>query len=902
MKQILVTLAAICPLLLSAAPVAPRQLGSREAKQKVMLQAPNKSEVDDLFACPENTVLDGPFIEEQVGYQGFQSSDQGRPEMPTKFYQHFHGCVKTVNAVRFIGVWNFFDEESYNWLGCFDRAGIDMESYACSNPVKFEISFYKEDEDGMPGECIYKQESDLIGRYIGIVYGYEPDVQPIYEFKVDLNEDIKLETGYVSFSAVDMGDTPTCWFSVYTADSSHDYGYTSTGEYGLIGSMPCIFSLMGDGDFAAQKALGVESIVAPAANANGTHEKVTAKVSNAGAEDLNDATLELWADDNFIGSETIKSVIPSQSQFTYTFVQRVNLSGKGEHKIEVRNATPGDEKIAKQSAVRTTYTMAPGEYCESTVEYGDPTAKIKHVTMGNIDMFSDVEPDEVYYTDYSAEEGGSTTLRAGETLTLSAECVEDDYLIGVWIDWNNDGSFYGKGEEMGYIYGNTLEIKIPEGINVTEGMKRMRLVLDVYGEPVPCGSYYFGETEDYGIRIAPNAVDPYISTDLKEISEYAQEETKQAAITVTNSGNGVLEADVRVTYQLPEVYEERALAPAAAFKDVLKVRKDETPGVVAAPAQRLQIGEEIAHVLHYDGGYADAVSLGNFDSAIFANYFPREKMAALKGMTISSIDVYINDVPAGASVKVFGQGVDRAHSGEILGEKAFTAQPKCWNRVTFDTPVEITGEDIWFGVEMTGMTDTEYYIGIDGIPAVPGYGDVCNVGGETWWSMSELGIDHNYCVRANVTGERSAYLGWLTIDKETLTLEAAAGEDLTATLDPAGLADGIYEAAIVINSNDGLQPDYTIPVYLAHNILTSIDASTLEASNIKVTNDGIVITSQEIINNYQIVDIAGRITAGAPVMSDSAVIPFTDFNSGVYLLTVTYANGKNETVKFAMAR
>ena len=244
---------------------------------------PARVTVDELFACPENTVLDGPYVESEVGYSGFQSSDQGRYGMPTIFYQAFHGCYKSVNEIMVIGLFNYFDEDSYNWLGCLERGAIDWD-YKMTEPVKFEIAFYRQNENGRPGELVFRQESDIVGRYLGITYGSGEAESPLYEFKVALDQVVKFESGFMSFSAVDMGNSPSCWFSVFTADTSMDYAYIYMDEqYGLnYANLPAVFSFMGDGSMAAQKALRVDKIANPGANANGTHEKVSALSLGAG--------------------------------------------------------------------------------------------------------------------------------------------------------------------------------------------------------------------------------------------------------------------------------------------------------------------------------------------------------------------------------------------------------------------------------------------------------------------------------------------------------------------------------------------------------------------------------------------------------------------------------------------
>lgn len=896
MKKIYIALAALCPMLLQAAPISPGKLaGSKQPIAATSFgnwhRSPAKITVDEIFAAPENTVLDGPYIADQVGYSGFQSSDQGRPGMSTIFYQAFHGCYKTVNEVRVIGMFNYFDDENYNWLGCDSRGGIS-EDFEMTEPVKFEIAFYRQDENGRPGELVSRQESDIIGRYLGVTYGSGENETPLYEFRVALDEPVKLEAGFMAFSAVDMGDTPSCWFSVFTADTSIDYAYVYMGEeYGLnFANLPAVFSFMGDGSMAAQRALRVDNIMAPASTAHGSHEKVTAKVVNAGAQVLDDATLELWVDGQRVAVETIPESIAPGASFSYTFVSRADLSAAGDHKIEVRNVTPGDEAISKMYAVASTYSMAEGEACESGHEYDDPRVGITRVTVGTIDNSSESDS----YTDYSSTEGGVTEIRPGETLTISMEPL-GAFVTGVWVDWNNDGVFSGAGEEIGYIYDNDLELTIPENVPVTEGLKRMRVVMDVYGSPSPCGSYYFGETEDYGLIVKRNEATSSVATDIAEVSGETEGDVCHSALAISNNGDALLEGSLGVVYDLPEVYEPRSLAPARDFGSSLKSQK-------VLKAGKAETETESEYVLRYDGGYESAVSLGNYSAGVFAHYYPRERMRALKGMKISSIEVFINELPEGTHIKVYGQGVDRAHAGEVLADQEFTAQPGMWNVVTLDNPVEITGEDIWFGVEMLNMSASKYHIGIDGVPAIAGYGDLCNIGGETWWSMSELGIDHNYCIRANVTGERSAYINWLTLDKDNISLGSGESATVKVSMNPANLNEGMYEAAIEIRSNDELKPVYTIPVYFANGILASIDAVSVVKSEISFTTEGVSINAENALANIRVVDLSGHLMSDMAPGKNNVTVPVDGFADGVYVLYVKYVDGTSESLKFAISR
>lgn len=863
--------------------------GGRVMFDSSSYRSPMRVTVDELFACPGNTVLDGPFIADEVAFQGFQSSDQARPGMPTKYYQAFHGCYNSVNAVRVIGMFNYFDDVEYNWYGCDGRGGM-QEDYTLTEPITFEVSFYRQDSDGLPGECVYTKNMDILGRYIGVTYGSGEETMPLYEFIAELGEDVCLESGFMSFSAADIGEAPTCWFSLFTADTSMDYGYVMLGDYGMnYANLPSIFSLMGDGSPVAAKALRMDRLSAPVANSTGTHEKVTVKVVNVGADDISDALLELVVDGEVVATESVPSVIPSRGACNYTFLRRVDLSGDGDHTVEVRNVTPGDEKVSLGVSSVKTYTCAEGEACASGSMYDDDEIMISRVKIGEIDNVSGADR----YSDYM--DVCSTPIHSGERLLLEIEPMAKA-VVGVWVDWNNDGTFSGPGEEIGYIYDQPLEVSVPDGMSVEEGMKRMRLVMDYYGEPSACGGYYFGETEDYGLLVTRNADTPSLGVGLKEVSaEMARGETREVALDLFNTGDAVLEARLTVDYSLPTVHEPRRLGEVEKFGHRLTPRKEMSR--VAEP----EMEADVKKVLRYDGGFGYCVGLENNPTAIFAHYYPSEVISAIAGMTLSSVDVYIGDAPVKASVKVFGQGAP-GKAGEILAEQPFEAVANSWNHVALEKPVTLTGEDLWFGVQFDGMESGFYYMGVDVVPAVAGYGDLCNVGGEIWWSMMELGIDHNFCIRGNVSGEVTGALDWLTLDVDGMTVNPGENGVVKATLNTNEIPSGMYEAAIEIRSNDELKPLYTVPVYLSNGIMTGIDTSSLDRARVRVDGTGVVVSSDYNVSGVEAFDMAGRKVAADYAMGRTHEIGLDSFGSGVYVLSVIYADGEREAFKIVVSR
>ena len=198
------------------------------------------------------------------------------------------------------------------------------------------------------------------------------------------------------FFATDMGDSPSCWFSIFTADSSHGRGLVELDGGFIPATSPSVFSLMGDGKMAAQKALRVEEIKSPSSVSSGTHEKVTVKIVNVGEQAIDDARLELYLNGKHLATEDVYAVIPSGGSYSYTFMKRVDVSKAGNHKIEVKNATSGDEDISRRSASLDIRVYGEGETCESKSIYNDPTLFITNVTVGDLDNSSESD----HYTDY----------------------------------------------------------------------------------------------------------------------------------------------------------------------------------------------------------------------------------------------------------------------------------------------------------------------------------------------------------------------------------------------------------------------------------------------------------------------------------------------------------------------
>ncbi|MDO5770958.1 MAG: GEVED domain-containing protein [Bacteroidales bacterium] len=903
MKHILLTLSALVVALGAAAAqpmVKPAPRGAspsgfmqKRAESAQILKSTPKDDVtvDDLLADPEGTVFSGPFNSETANWTGFQNSDQGRPEMPTKFYQYYNGCAKSINAVRVIGMFNYWDDVEYDWIYCGDRPGYD-ENYTMTTPVNFEISFYRVDDEGMPGECVFTKVMPLTGRFTGVIDGVEGNSGPLMEFIAELGEDVKLETGYFSFSAVaEEGVVPTCWFSIFTSDSSFGWGFTHMGDYGFIGATPCVFSLIGSGEYAAEKALKVNDITSPSSLSCGRMEQVVVPISNIGTADVNDVALQLEVDGEVIATEYPGFTLPAFTTRNYVFANRIDLSAPGEHTVKVINITPGDEGISLKSATVFTTTLEPGEIASSEGKYSWPEDVLTHVTIGDIDNES--EANELGYEDFT---NLSTDITVGQTLTLTATLNPEGNggIIGAWVDWNCDGRFDGQGEAMGYTRGEPIDVAIPAGASITPGPKRLRVIgsTSTYSLFEPHGEYYYGQTEDYTLNVvAPeNSPAARFSTDIL-ISD-ADEETSTLEIALSNEGVVNLTGDINITYELPAIYENRQITQAPANVTVkraaLKARTNDAPSKI-----------NIAHTLKYDNGIDEAISVSNVEFAIFGQTYSSEYMTALKGMNISCIDAYISDPTASGAAQIYEEN-DGTFT--LVAEQAFTPEANAWNRIVFDTPYVISGKSIIYAVKLVGLVEGKFHIGVDAGPAVAGYGDLCNIGGDTWWSMAALGINSNYCVRANVSGTPNAEISWLKLDNYQFDIEPDGSATFKATLDRSNVLDGTYEGHIVFNTNDPLCPTKAVDVYMLKSLKVGIDAAKAHNAAAKIEGSDLVVTSDKAISSLRVISTTGLALGNCCAAGNRAAVAIDTCPAGIYVVEIRYIDGTKECIKMSIAR
>ncbi len=154
--------------------------------------------------------------------------------------------------------------------------------------------------------------------------------------------------------------------------------------------------------------------------------------------------------------------------------------------------------------------LASAQYCTSGSTY-NTDSDITRVVLNTLD----VNTSNALCMNYSHNTTNTTVLDIGSsypmsiTLGVHSGCGGDFYdkSARVWIDLNKDGDFDDAGELMGStIYSSgtfTSNFNITIPCSATPGITRMRVVCeeDFATGISPCGTYFYGETEDYNIEL-----------------------------------------------------------------------------------------------------------------------------------------------------------------------------------------------------------------------------------------------------------------------------------------------------------------------------------------------------------------------------------------------------------------
>lgn len=236
--------------------------------------------------------------------------------------------------------------------------------------------------------------------------------------------------------------------------------------------------------------------------------------------------------------------------------------------------------------------------------------------------------------------------------------------------------------------------------------------------------------------------------------------------------------------------------------------------------------------LNYDGENSSAVGLTNGGTFQFGAKFPTSMTNPYITMEINEVQVFINDLPTASKIYIYGHGSENA-PGEVLAEQSFTAMTG-WNNITLDTPVEISGGDIWVACEVTHDASL-FPAGNDAGPHTTN-GDWFK-SGASWVPMhiANPDVDANWNIRAVAEGTPMG--AWIMIDPSMGETAGGASDDIDVTFDASDLTAGTYNGYVMINSNDPVTPVEMVPVTLTVTGGPALDPPTNLTADLVGTND-----------------------------------------------------------------
>jgi len=187
------------------------------------------------------------------------------------------------------------------------------------------------------------------------------------------------------------------------------------------------------------------------------------------------------------------------------------------------------------------FTTADISYCLAGSTAYDLYESITNVTFAGIDNSSPASK-TTGYTDYTTlVSPAEVMLGQSYPIAVTDEFVADQYggYCKVYIDLNQDGVFDEASELMfgsSYSGNQTMSGSISIPLTAITGTTRMRVIIEGDADntgALPCGSFTWGEAEDYAVNISS----PCTSADVPVLSSAETTVCRGSDVTVSITGN-----------------------------------------------------------------------------------------------------------------------------------------------------------------------------------------------------------------------------------------------------------------------------------------------------------------------------------------------------------------------------
>ncbi len=244
--------------------------------------------------------------------------------------------------------------------------------------------------------------------------------------------------------------------------------------------------------------------------------------------------------------------------------------------------------------------------------------------------------------------------------------------------------------------------------------------------------------------------------------------------------------------------------------------------------------------------------------------------------------------------RIYGQGLHGQPSA-VLAEKTLPASNIVdgWNEVSFDTPVKLTGYNVWVTCEFTQAV-AGYPLFLDGEAVIP-YADMYRTnGGGAFMSLNENATDIYGNFHIGITCEGDPVVGtWANLNKPEGSIAAGATDNVSVNVNATNLNNGDeYDANVKFVTNDPEHQEVMIPLSLkvGDESITNIGNTSLRIYP-NPTKTNLTIEGKNI-NTVAIYNVNGNLIDIVKASEMHTIIDMSQYGSGIYFLNVVDNNNK----------
>ena len=317
----------------------------------------------------------------------------------------------------------------------------------------------------------------------------------------------------------------------YDDDVAADWTNPTTGDLGLPNVGMNISTAIGGGSCMSVMVpvtatvvnipandIGVVTAYSPSSGSNLTNsEVISVEINNWGSSDANlfQISYDITGTTAAAASEFVINPILSGTSATFNFATLADLSLYGTYNICVYTQMVGDGFPSNDTLCFTVDNLAP-TYCSSGAT-SSAYEEIVQVDLSNLSNYS--FPSGSMYSNYNVSVAPAVlTLGNSHPISITSDFAPGystsyNCWVEVYVDWNNDGTYTEPGEiafSSAITSSQTVSGMVTVPVTANLGNHSMRVVLEQTTSAtgvIPCGTYSYGETEDYQIYVQP----PYMT-------------------------------------------------------------------------------------------------------------------------------------------------------------------------------------------------------------------------------------------------------------------------------------------------------------------------------------------------------------------------------------------------------